>query len=67
MSALKKSAAENIYRMEGSSAWIFAGDADIWIIKGEHGLSISVWGPDPKGDTIDAIHIKWDQIKGGKK
>lgn len=67
MSVLKKSAAENIYRMEGNSAWIFADDADIWIIKGEYGLSISVWGKDPKGDVIDAINLNWNQIKGEGK
>jgi hypothetical protein len=67
MSALKKSAAENIYRMEGSSVWIYADKVDIWIVKGENGLSISVWGPDPKQDVIDPIYIQWDNIKGERK
>lgn len=67
MSALKKCAAENLYRMEGSSAWIFADDADIWIIKGEFGLSISVWSKDICEDPVDSIVINWNQIKGEKK
>jgi hypothetical protein len=67
MSALKKSAAENIYRMEGSSVWIYADKVDIWIVKGENGLSISAWGPDPEQDVIDPIYIQWDNIKGERK
>ena len=69
---LKKCAAEGLYRMEGSSVWIFADDADIWIIKGESGLSISIWSKDTKADPLDALHIgwqtiKWQTIKGEKK
>lgn len=67
MSAIKKCAAENIYRMDGNSAWIFADDADIWIIKGEYGLSISVWSKDPDTDVVDAINLDWETIKGEKK
>jgi hypothetical protein len=64
---LKKCAAEGLYRMEGSSVWIFADDADIWIIKGESGLSISIWSKDTSMDPLDALHIDWQKIKGEKK
>ena len=65
MSALEKSAAENIYRMGGRNAWIFADDADIWIIRGPTGLTISVWarGDD---DPLDSVYITWDKL-GEKK
>lgn len=66
MSSLKKSAAENIYRMEGSSAWIIAGDADIWLLKNDIGVSISVW-PKSDDDPIDTIFLTWDKIKGERK
>lgn len=65
--ALTKSAARNIYRMDGNSAWIFADDADIWIIKGDSGLSISIWGPDKDADPIDAVFLTWDKTKGEVK
>jgi hypothetical protein len=64
---LKKCAAEGLYRMEGSSVWIFADDADIWIIKGESGLSISIWSKDTKADPLDALHIEWQKIKGEER
>lgn len=65
MSKLNKCAAESMYRMEGTSVWVFADDADIWIIKGEQGLSISVWSKDTnRRDPIDAINLNWKKIKG---
>jgi hypothetical protein len=54
-----------MYRMEGNSVWVFADDADIWIIKGEQGLSISVWSKNTNRDPIDAINLDWQTIKGG--
>lgn len=53
--------------MEGTSVWVFADDADIWIIKGEQGLSISVWSKDTNSDPIDAINLNWKKIKGESK
>jgi hypothetical protein len=68
MSKLNKCAAEGMYRMEGNSVWVFADDADIWIIKGEQGLSISVWSKDTnRRDPIDAINLNWKTIKGESK
>lgn len=63
MSALKKCAASNLYRMEENSAWIFADDADIWIVKGEFGLSISVWSKDICQDPVDSIVLEWRKFK----
>jgi hypothetical protein len=67
MSKLNKCAADGMYRMEGASVWVFADDADIWIIKGEQGLSISVWSKDTRRDFIDAINLNWKTIKGESK
>ncbi len=53
--------------MEGTSVWVFADDADIWIIKGEQGLSISVWSKDTRKDFIEAINLNWKTIKGESK
>lgn len=64
--SLKKCAAENIYRMDGTSAWIFADDADIWIIKSETGLTISVWPNADNSQPIESIYLTWNKIKEGK-
>ncbi len=66
MPALNKLKDDSLYRMEGSNAWVFANDADIWIIKGESGLSITVWNRDVSMDPVDAIHITWDKIERTK-
>lgn len=67
MSALKKWMAENLYIMEGNSAWIFADGADIWIVKGEFGVSISVWSKDISEDPVDSIVLERNKFKGEAK
>lgn len=64
---LKKSAADGIYKMEGGSAWIMAGEADIWIVNTQIGIHISVWPKDTEADPIDSIFLNWDKIKGESK
>ena len=67
MSALKELQNPNYYSMQKSSAWIFVDDADVWITKGESGLSITVWQRDISMDPVESIHITWDKIKGDQQ
>jgi hypothetical protein len=52
--ALKKGHTDNVYTLEGSSAWVCAGVTDIWIVKGPHGVSVSIWDSE-KDELIDAV------------
>ena len=67
MSALVQLQDPNHYSLQKSSAWIFTDGADIWITKGESGLSITVWQRDVSADPIESIHITWDNLERNPK
>lgn len=56
MDALKQHA-RNVYTLETPSAWIRAGGQDIWIVRGQHYLSISVFDPTKNDDPIENIFL----------
>jgi len=66
MSALVQLQNPAHYNLQKNSVWIFADGADIWITRGESGLSITVWQRDASADPLEAIHIPWSNIKGDR-
>lgn len=51
---LKKGHTDNVYTLEGSSAWICAGVVEVWIVKGPQGVSVAIWDSE-KDELIDAV------------
>lgn len=53
---LKRQYVDNVYTLEGASAWICAGDHDIWIIKGMTGVSVTMFN-NKTDEVVDAMFI----------